>query len=70
VHALEFTTILNQDLTLQIPKDIAAQLPKSGSARVIILTEEDSEDRQWRQAAYEQFAQDDSPEDSVYDSYK
>jgi hypothetical protein len=70
MRAIEFITELNGASALPIPKDAVSQLPKSGKARVIVLTEEDSEDGQWRQAAYEQFLRDDSPEDSVYDSYQ
>lgn len=69
MRAIEFTAELGDQPTLQIPKDIAAKLPKSGSARVIILTTDDPEDREWRGAAYEQFARDDSPEDAIYDKY-
>jgi len=70
MHAVEFTIKLGPDRTLSIPEAVSAQLPKAGSARVIILTEDDSEDENWRRAAYEQFARDDSPEDAAYDSYK
>src|SRR4051812_19254465 len=70
VHAIEFTTELGEKPLVVIPKEVAAQLPKSGAARVIILTADDPEDKQWRQAAYEQFARDDSPEDAVYDAYR
>ena len=48
---------------------VAAQLPKSGRAKVILLLAEDAEDKEWQAAAYEQFMREDSPEDSVYDKY-
>ncbi len=70
MRALEFTTNLSGESVLAIPRDIAAQLPKEGRARVLVLVDDDSEDAQWRRAAYEQFMRDDSPEDSVYDSYR
>ena len=66
---IEFTTELNSKRVLSIPKEIAAQLPEAGEARVIILTPDDSEDADWRKAAYERFMRDDSTEDAVYDSY-
>jgi hypothetical protein len=69
MNAVEFTTVLGGNATLAIPSDIVARLPKSGPARVIILTGEDADDVQWRRAAYEQFLRDDAPEDSVYDTY-
>ena len=48
----------------------AATLPASGVARVIILTGNDEQERQWRLGAYEQFARDDSSEEAAYDTLK
>jgi hypothetical protein len=53
---------------LSLPRKIAAQLPKSGKARVIVLTDEDSDEAEWRAGAYEQFLRDDSAEDAVYEA--
>jgi hypothetical protein len=69
MQAVEFTVELSDKLIVAIPR-VAAQLPTSGVARVIILTGNDEQDRQWRLGAYEQFARDDSPEDAVYDTLK
>jgi hypothetical protein len=69
MQAVEFTTELNSNRILPIPEEVAAQLPKTGRARVIILTPDDSEDAEWRKAAYEQFMREDAPQDAVYDSY-
>lgn len=69
MHAVEFTTELNKQPIVTIPHEIAAQLPKSGRARVIVLTPDDPEDAQWRSGTYEQFVREQSQEDSVYDSY-
>ena len=44
MHAVEFTTELSGAAVLQIPSDAAAQLPKTGKARVIVLTDPDTED--------------------------
>lgn len=70
MKAVEFTVELSDKPFVAIPRDVAAELPASGVARVIILTENDEGDRQWRLGAYEQFARDDSPEDAVYDTLK
>jgi hypothetical protein len=59
---------LNGASALPLPREIADQLPKSGKARVIVLTEGDVNDEQWQRAAFEQFLRDDPPEDSVYDN--
>jgi hypothetical protein len=57
-------------LVLHIPTEVAAQLPKAGKARIIVLTEEPTDDTEWRAAAYEQFLRDDPPEDAIYDSLR
>jgi hypothetical protein len=67
--AVEFITELSPERMLRIPESAAAQLPVGGKARVIILTENDPEDAEWRRGAYEQFMRDDGPKDSVYDKY-
>jgi len=69
MNAVEFTTDLSDTPILQIPSEAAAQLPKAGKARVIVLTEE-GDDAEWRSAAYEQFLRDDPPEDAIYDSLR
>lgn len=70
MQAVEFTVELSDNLIVAIPQEVAAQLPTSGVARVIILTGNDEQERQWRLGAYEQFAREDSPEDAVYDTLK
>jgi hypothetical protein len=67
MNALEFTTDLRGDSALQMPSEIAAQLPKTGKARVIILTT-NQDDSAWFGSAYEQFLRDDAPQDAIYDS--
>ncbi|MBI3877131.1 MAG: hypothetical protein HY300_14445 [Verrucomicrobia bacterium] len=70
MNAVEFTTELSGKPLLAIPDEIAAQLPKTGRAKVIVLTGDDSEEAEWRLGAYQQFMKDDAPEDAVYDNYK
>lgn len=70
MRAIEFTANLGPDRTLVIPEDAASQLPKSGKARVIVLTADDPDDDTWRSAAYEQFMREDAPEDAVYDTWQ
>jgi hypothetical protein len=68
MNAVEFTTELSGAAVLAIPADVAAQLPKTGRARIIVLIDERSDDEDWRAGAYEQFLRDDPPEDAIYDS--
>jgi hypothetical protein len=70
MNAVEFTTELSGAAVLQIPSAAAAQLPKAGRARVIVLMGGDAEAAEWRAAAYEQFLRDDPPEDAIYDSLR
>ncbi len=65
---LEFTTELSDSRMLPIPQEIADQLPKTGRARIIVLTDQPTGDADWRLGAYQQFLRDDSPEDAIYDS--
>lgn len=68
MNAIEFTTELSGTAVLKIPSDAAAQLPKTGKVRVILLTDADTDDAAWRSGAYQQFMRDDPPEDSIYDT--
>ncbi len=70
MNAIEFTTELSEKPVLTIPSEVAAQLPKAGKARVIVLTGETADEAEWQSAVYEQFLRDDSPEDAVYDSLR
>jgi hypothetical protein len=67
MRQIEFDTELQDKPFLAVPQEIAAQLPKSGHAKVILLV--DAEDEEWQVAAYEQFMRENSSEDSVYDKY-
>jgi hypothetical protein len=70
MNAVEFTTELTDSGLLRIPPDVAAQLPKVGRVRIIVLTDNPAGDAEWRLGAYEQFLREDPPEDSVYDSMR
>ncbi|HRY50574.1 MAG TPA: hypothetical protein P5186_21190 [Candidatus Paceibacterota bacterium] len=70
MNAVEFTTELSDSGILRIPSEVAAQLPKAGKARVIVLTDGQTEDTEWRQGAYAQFLREDPPEDAIYDSLR
>lgn len=66
MNAIEFTTELSEEPVLTIPSELAARLPKTGKARVIVLTGDDD----WQLASYEQFLRDDSQEDAVYEALR
>ena len=68
MNAIEFTTELTDSSVLNIPSNIVSQMPKSGRARVIVLTNDSDDDTEWQLGAYEQFLRDDSEEDAIYES--
>lgn len=68
MQAVEFTTELSDSRMLSIPQDVAARLPKSGKARILVLTDDQTGDAEWRLGAYQQFLRDDPPEDAIYDT--
>jgi hypothetical protein len=70
MNAVEFTAELAGSDVLHIPKEALEKLPKSGSARVIVLTDESDNDRGWQFGAYEQFLREDAPEDAIYEALK
>jgi len=70
MNAVEFTAELSGTGVLTIPSEAAEQLPKSGRVRVILLTEADTDEADWRSGAYQQFMCEDAPEDSIYDKWQ
>jgi hypothetical protein len=70
MSAIEFTTELTEKPVLAVPQEVADQLPKTGKARVIVITDGVGDDAEWQAAAYEQFLRDDTAEDAVYDSLR
>lgn len=44
MNAVEFTADLSAEPILKVPREAAARLPQSGTARVIVLTSADDED--------------------------
>jgi hypothetical protein len=68
MNAIEFTIELSDSRQMTIPEEVSEQLPKTGKARVIVLTDELTGDAEWHQGAYQQFLRDDAPEDAIYDT--
>jgi hypothetical protein len=68
MNAVEFTVELNEHAGFTVPNEVAAKLPKTGTARVIVLTGDDDDEQAWQHATYQQFLRDDAPEDAIYDS--
>ena len=64
METTEFETGLRGSRSLPIPDSVAASLPSSAKATVVVCVDPDPGDREWRQASYEQFLRDDSEEDA------
>lgn len=50
MSAIEFTTELSDKPVLTVPREIADQLPKSGKAKVIVITNGSAADDEWQAA--------------------
>jgi hypothetical protein len=70
MNAVEFTAELAGTDVLKIPPNALAKLPKAGRARVIVLTDDNTDEADWQQAAYEQFLREDPPEDAIYETLR
>jgi len=65
-----FQATVNPDHTLTLPPDIAAKLPKDEPFNVIIMVaENEEEERDWKRMAAEQFLAGYAPGDAIYDQY-
>jgi hypothetical protein len=62
---IEFEAELTGGGALTIPPEVVSALPTEGRVKVLFLVEVDSEDAEWRKAAYGRFLSDDSVEDAV-----
>ncbi len=70
MQAVEFTAELQGTDVLKIPEAAMAQLPKAGTVRVIVLSQDSTEDAAWQAGAYQQFLREDPPEDSIYQTLR
>ncbi len=70
MEPIEFQTELHGEASLQLPPEVVALLPKTGTATVVVHIQSSGEDTEWKRAAYEQFMKDDAVEDAVYDCYE
>ena len=69
MQTIEFETELQGKNSLQTPAELAAQLPPTGRAKVILFWPEVGDEKEWRPLSYEQFMREEPPEDSVYNKY-
>ncbi len=68
MKTIQFETELKRRGVLDVPADVANELPVPGHARVIVILGETEEDG-WRQLTYDQFLRSYAEEDAIYDEY-
>jgi len=66
MKAIEFECRLTEEATIQIPPEVASELPADSPLRIILLWDS-SEDLEWRDLGEERFAAAYAPEDAVYE---
>jgi len=69
MRTVEFETDLRKRGSLDIPPEVAAQLPVPGHARVILILGDAEDDADWRLLTSQQFLRSYSDEDALYDEY-
>lgn len=67
MQAIEFSTEIKPNHTIEVPEAYAALLQAHQKVRIIILLEEDEEQGLWNKMTTEQFLEGFAEEDSVYD---
>ena len=67
VKPLEFAARLNEDRTLTVPQEVAAQLPPGQQLRVLLLVDDSEEERDWVRMATEAFLKGYAESDAIYD---
>jgi hypothetical protein len=66
MKAVEFEGRVKNRNQIQIPEDVAQQIPEGSPVRVIVLFDS-SDDESWRQLSLEQLSASYAEEDSVYE---
>jgi hypothetical protein len=68
MRAVEFISTINEDRSIAVPSEVAAQLPTGQQPlRVLLLVPDDDEDREWSQLTAEQFFAGYDDTDAIYD---
>ncbi len=67
MKAVEFQTTIRPDNSLQIPKDVAARIPRDTPVQVIVVCPDSSEELEWQRITQEQIFSGYSDGDSVHD---
>jgi hypothetical protein len=63
----EFDTYVNDDRTVKVPPEVAAQIERDCPVHVIVVVPDDTEDQQWTELTTQQFLRRYADSDWVYD---
>lgn len=67
MRAIEFQSQLSPDQKLTVPASVLGSIPVGRTVRVLILLADDDADREWEQAAAEEFGRGYADSDAIYD---
>jgi len=67
LRKFEFETNINDDQTVTVPKDVAAQIEQNRPVRVVVLVPDRFDEQQWNQVTADQFLKGYADPDAVYD---
>jgi hypothetical protein len=67
MKALEFWAYISPDYTLTVPAEVAVQIQRGQSIRVLLLIPESGEDQGWVHLTAEQFLKGYAESDAIYD---
>jgi hypothetical protein len=67
MKAVEFQSTVAPGGGLQVPPEVAREIPPGERLRVVVMWEASDPDNQWRDASRRKFEAAYSPEDSIYE---
>lgn len=67
MKTIEFLARIGADAALEVPPEVAAQLPQGQAVRVIVLMSEANENQDWSRLTAERFPAGYDESDAVYD---
>lgn len=64
---LQFTGTVQDDNTLAVPADVVERLPAGQAVRVILVIDDENDDRAWSDVALRSFGMGYADSDAIYD---
>ena len=67
MKTLEFQATISADRTLAVPPEIARQVDRERPVRVVLVLEDDKDERLWKDSASQAFLDGYDQDDAIYD---